>query len=160
MKKLVLATFFITLAVFSASAQKSVDNFLGNWKSTKLEGAVKSNAVQTVTLNVTQAAGNFKIERTTQGVYDKKDYSYTQTSAYKIDGSSATALVDGSIRILTSYMKITAPNKLMLRYNIETDTSATGLGDTEQWTLSADGRTLTVEWRGRYGSSKTVFTKQ
>jgi hypothetical protein len=160
LKKIFMVALFGALAVVSVSAQTRVDNFTGTWKSTKLEGSIKDHNVQSLTLNVTQAAGDLQIEQTTQAVYQKRDYSRTQSSSYKLDGSTSTDLRGGqSLGALNRYLKVTGADKLMLRYNIQTDGNGE-VGTTEFWTLSDDGKTLTVELRAKYGFSKITYSRQ
>lgn len=160
LKKLFFVTLLSVFVVLSVSAQKAADNFTGTWKSTKLEGSVKDNNVQSLTLNVTQANGDLRIEQTTQAVYQKKDYSRTQSSSYRLDGSVSTDLRGGQLLgALNRYLKVTGSDKLMLRYNIQTDADGE-VGTTEFWTLSEDGKTLTVELRAKYGFSKITYSRQ
>ena len=160
LKRLFFVTLLGVFAILSVSAQNGADNFTGTWKSTKLEGLVKDNNVQSITLNVTQTGGDFQIEQTTQVLYEKKSYSRTQSSSYKVDGSTSTDLRGGQpLGALNRYMKFQSSNKLMLRYNIQTDGNGE-VGATEFWTLSGDGKTLTVELRARYGFSKITYSKQ
>jgi hypothetical protein len=52
---------------------------------------------------------------------------------------------------------------LIFRYGIQDgfeSINSPGYVGTDYWTLSEDGKTLTVETVGRYGSTKAVFTKQ
>jgi len=165
-KKLLFAALLGIFAVLSVSAQNKADNFLGTWKMTQMKGYDKASTIQSITLTVTQAGGDFNIERTIQGVYEKKDYSYTRINAYKIDGSSSTNVIPGQLAffgVYNSYMKFTGDNKLMLRYNLQGDSNfinSPGYGATEYWKLSNDGKNLFVESRGRYGSTKTTYSKQ
>lgn len=160
MKKVFFVALLSVFAFLSVSAQNKADNFAGTWKSTKIEGAAKNNYVQSITLKVAQAGDDFRIEQTMQAVYEQKDYSRTQASSYKLSGESSTDLRGGqSIGALTRYMKFVGSNKLMLRYGIQTDSNGE-VGTTETWTLSNDGKALTVEIRAKYGTSKITYSKQ
>lgn len=165
LKKLFIAVLFGALAAFSVAAQSKADNFLGTWKLTKSEGFLKGTTIKSMVLKVSVVGGEFRIVKETEGVSaNKKSYSTTRTSVYKINGASTTNLVPGLFSaVLVSYMDFLGKNKLRLRDTMQ-DTSerrsAVSYGGTEYWTLSDDEKTLTIETRSGSNLSKAIFTKE
>ena len=165
LKKLVFAVVLVSFAAFSAAAQTKVDRYLGTWKMTKIEGYLKGTTIKSMVMSVSEVGGEFKIVNETAGVSaNKQSYSTTRTSAYKVNGASTTNIIPGQFGgVVVSYLDFTGKNKLRLRNTVqktEEGRQVIPFGSTEYWTVSDDGKTLTVEIRTAYNSSKAIFVKE
>jgi ABC-type transport system substrate-binding protein len=159
-KKLIFAALLGIFAIGSVSAQSKIDNFLGVWKMIETEGAGSSSTVKSLTLNVSQTGDEIVIDRTAGGVYNNQAYSNTLSSSYKLSGATTTQLVGGRFGgTVQGYMEFFNPHKLRFRAEFQTELRKIDRNVREDWTLSDDGKTLTIHTYS-VGRSKTIFTKQ
>ena len=161
LKKNFIAALFGAFMVISVSAQsKSADNFLGTWKLTKVEGAGKSWNLKSMTLNVSQTGDEFRIERDTQSAATIQNNAvtqnnlFTQTSSYKINGDDSVSVLAGQFGgTVRSQMRFLSASKLRLDTKLDKDFNVTNAR--ELWTVSSDGKTLTIEASSRFYSKNT-----
>lgn len=171
LKKLFCAALLSGLAAFSVFAQSKAGNFLGTWKLTEIKGSMKNSTIDSMVLNISQTGDEIKIEKITQGVYLDKPYSLTRTELYALNGSDSVSVVGGLTGgTQTNRMRLLAPDKLRFDSTLNQDRARTSIR--EFWSVSDDGKTLTIETTGRTNfknssavqggtvSSKLVFTKQ
>jgi len=151
LKKLFIAVLFGAFAVASISAQKNVDNFVGTWKLTKTEGLPKTSTVQKVTLDISQTADAIRIERTSEGVNNNQKYSFNNIESFDVKNGTSVSLVAGQFGgTLKNQLRVLAANRL--RFDSVLDRDLTTVSAREIWTLSSDGKTLTIETFSRYSS--------
>jgi hypothetical protein len=144
MKKSVLALMLGIFAVISVSAQSRASNFLGAWKLAKIEGDTKKLGILSVDLNVSQAGDEIRIERNSQVVFNKRRFSRSQSDSYKSDGKVSVSLSGGITGgQMHSQLRLLAADKL--RFDISFDGDYGDEENREIWSLSDDGKTLTVE---------------
>ncbi len=161
LKKLFFAIALVSFAAFSAAAQTKVDKYLGTWK---MIGQPKGSKLKMITLNVSVADEMFKVERTTEYVVNGKAHSSTVIYSYKLNGGTSTSLPFQGVSAST-YLRYLADGKLQLGYdwnstNVNQDPLAFNTSVREYWSLSSDGKTLTVSSRKYFDSSNFVFAKQ
>ena len=154
-------TFALALGVFafafSVSAQTKVDQYLGTWK---MVSQPKDSKYKMITLNVSVDGDAFKVERIIEEVRDGKDVSSTTISSWKLSGASST-LLNPLGDFSTTYMSYLRNGKLRFGniyspVNVNQDPLQFNPSIREDWSLSSDGRTLTVGSRSR----KFVYAKQ
>ncbi len=167
MKKLIFAAIFCTFATVSIAAQSKADNFLGTWKLTKTKGSFSKGAtINSMILKVSDIGGKLTIVKETQGEIPiiKQSFSTTRTAAYKISGASTTNIIPGQYGgVVVSYLDFLGKNKLRLRDTVqktEERRQVIPFGGTEYWTVSDDGKTLIIEFRTQFSSSKAFFSKE
>jgi hypothetical protein len=177
LKKSFYALVIGVFAVMTVSAQAKVDKFIGTWQLTKVEGSGKSSNLKSMILNVSQSGGELKIERDTQSSAPVQNNavttnnSLTQTNLFKINGNDSFSVISGQFGgRVRSQMRFLSADKL--RFDTEVDKDFTVTNSRELWTVSSDGKTLTVETASRFQSknrtedaggvitSKFIFTKQ
>ena len=171
MKKMFLAALFGALAMVSVSAQNQVDNFLGTWKLSRIEGAPKNSTVKSIVLNISQTGAVINVERNTLGIYNNQNYSKTDPGSFDLSGASSVNIIGGKFGgTVRNEVRFLADDKLRFDSILERDNST--VSARELWTVSGDGKTLTVEStsRTRYNTSpensggvvstKMIFTKQ
>jgi hypothetical protein len=163
LKKLVFA---LTLAVFAAtsvSAQTKVDQYLGTWK---LTSQPKNSKFKMVTLNVSVEGDAFEVEKISDTVKDGKDYSWTTIYSYKLSGATSAYLPSKRNDFASTYMRYMSDGKLRLVYNynassVDLESLESNSSIREDWSLSSDGRTLTVDLLNyNRASTRFVYTKQ
>jgi hypothetical protein len=185
MRKIIVGvtTVCILLSGVLAVSAAAPANFAGTWAldKSKSEGLPpNAAAVESLTLTVTQDAQQFTVDsKTTMGSQPDAAAGggqgrgrgmglYPQNASYKLDGTETTADNPGG-RGGTTTFKATWKDggknlelKRVLKANFQgNDVTIT---TTEDWTLSADGKTLTVKRtsespRGTQNST-LVFNKQ
>lgn len=188
MKKNIILTAIISLflAATTISAQQKTIDFSGNWEldagKSKLGG---QSRIESVTLNVTQTAKELKVETKTKyaspsgtevrtgekNTMIRTNVSgnfgdVTQTAAYSLDGAETKSEIPGiPIATTTFKAKFEKDGKLHLVSSraLENPKGATAAVK-EIWTLSADGKTLTVvreqEMPGAKSATEMVFNKK
>lgn len=165
MKKLFFVTIIGLLFVFSVSAQNSVDSFSGSWKVVKHSFDTPiPNAI--VTINIVQTGSDVKLEQLWKNDDTKAEWS--KISLFK--NNIQTRLISGSPgRIEKSEIRILSSLKLTITTNTENILNSRDETIKEIWTISADGKTLTVsrnlssyDKNGSHSSgyySETVYSK-
>lgn len=159
MKKMIFAALFAVFAVVSVSAQTKVDQYLGTWK---MVSQPKKWKIKMMILNVSVADEMFKIEKITDDVRDGKDIASTVIYSYKLSGGTSTFLPITST-VGTTYLRYKSDGKLRLFQTYDAgnpESLGSVLNVREDWSLSSDGRTLSVEIRRYSDSLKFVFAKQ
>jgi len=164
MKKMFFAVLFGIFAAISISAQSKVDNFLGTWKMTKIEGGTEYSTIKSISMNVSLDGKELKIAQTMQGVNNNKAYTDTSNTSYKLNGAAVTEPAGGRFGgILIRYMTIHAPDKLEFTLGLKNDPSPSnivGMVAVQLWTLSDDAKILTIETQTRHTKSIIIFSKQ
>ena len=151
MKKMLFVALFSMFAIVSVAAQKNADNFVGTWKLTKTEGLPKTSTVRKMTLDISQTGGAIRIARITEGVTNNQTYSTAATESFDVKGGSSVSLVAGQFGgTLKNRLRVLAANRL--RFDSVLDRDLTIVSTREIWTLSSDGKTLTVETFSKYSS--------
>lgn len=159
-RKLILLAFSLALFVSASFAQQKSANFLGTWKLAESENNSKAGKT---TITVTETGKDLIIERNHQKAGNAETYSFK--TSYKISGATTTKLIAGQFGgVEITSLRFLKDNKLQLLKTMRTDPDLqTVVGSTpsrETWTLSEDGKTLTVKIVARYASSKMVFVKE
>ena len=150
MKKLFFVTLLSIFMAFSSFAQSKVDRFLGNWNLTQAKDISK---IKSYTYNVSQTNGELKIERNIQNVNSQNEYS--DTKLYKNEGSVSFKLVADQLGGV-SETKMRVINPLKIRFDRTNTTKNRFARYWEVWSLSKDGKTLTIEYfssSGDYNNS-------
>ena len=138
-------------AIVSASAQTKVDNYLGTWKLTSQK---KNSDLKMITLNVSVADEMFKIEQITDDVRDGKDRSWTVNYLYKLNGGTLTFFPGKMSERASTYLQYPSDGKLRLFVDWGSNSTR------EDWRLSDNGKTLTIDTR-KYGYTvRSVYAKQ
>ena len=185
MKKLLFLTTMFCLLAISALAQDKKVDYSGNWtldlSKSKLDERMR---VESMTMNVTQTEKDLKVETTIKrtpppegsgggqgngigsgrggggGFGRGGGFGNDGTTTYSLDGKETKA---GEI---TRKAKVENDGKLKLNSSrsFETPNGAISITTKDTWSLSADGKTLTVKRdmetpRGT-NSSEMVFTKK
>ena len=184
MKKLLFLTTMFCLLAISALAQDKKVDYSGNWtldlSKSKLDERVR---IESMTMNVTQIEKDLKIETTIKrmpppevvgggqgngigsgrgggGGFGRGGFGNDGITTYSLDGKETKA---GEI---TRKAKVENDGKLKLNSSrsFETPNGAISITTKDTWSLSADGKTLTVKRdmetpRGT-NSSEMVFTKK
>ncbi len=193
MKKatILTAVFSLFLAVTAVSAQVKTADFSGNWELDAAKSKLGERMrIESMTMNVSQTAKDLKVEKTTKlalrseaetrggappnsggmgrrvgGLFNGGDSK--QTLAYSLEGRETKEEVPG-IPGATSMLKAKweKDGKLLLTSsrNAETPMGAMTITVNETWSLSPDGKTLTVvreqeTQRGKV-SAEMVFNKK
>lgn len=154
MKRKIILLFALSL-ILTASTAFAQQNFLGTWKLAETNNWTNELNIKSMTITVTETGKDLIIERSTQ----KTDISFSSKDVYKTSGATTTALVGGRFGGLeTQFLRFVKDNKLELLWRFEAERD--GRSNREIWTISEDGKTLTVLQQSRYLSGKLVFTKQ
>lgn len=158
-------SFILALGVFvvaSVSAQTKVDKFLGTWKLTSQPKKTK----YMVTLNVSVDSETFKVDKFTETMRDDKDYSWTTIYSYKLSGATSAFLQSKQNDFSSTYMRYLSDDRLRLVYNynvnnVNLESLESNTSIREDWSLSSDGKTLTVDVLNfNRSSTKFVYAKQ
>lgn len=182
-KKVVfMAIFSISLAVMAISAQEKTTNFSGNWELDKAKSKLDERArIESMTINVTQSDKELKVATTTKrgappeganrggngGGRQGGGFGGDGTQTYSLDGKETKSQVGGGQFAGEAILKAKWEKtnlKLTSSRNFETPNGAVSISTKEIWSLSEDGKTLTVKRdmetpRGT-NSSELVFTKK
>lgn len=180
MRKFIFMTALLCLAAFSAAAQKSAD-FSGSWtldaSKSKLD---ERQRIESMTLNVAQTDKDIKVETATKRLPPPADAPQgggrggrggfgggDGTITYTLDGKETQFSQEGPMGAIPVTVKAKIEDgklKLSQSRTINSPMGEATLTTTETWTLSEDGKTLTVNResaspRGNT-SSEMVFTKK
>ena len=181
MKKALFLTAFVCLMTISAFAQKATD-FSGSWTLDVSKSKLDERArIESMTLVVAQTDKDIKIETATKrlpppegmnqgggmGRGGGMGFGGDGTNTFTLDGKETTTEIEGRMGKVPVKLKAEIDGgKLKLT---RTSTFNTQMGEIttttkETWTLSDDGKTLTVKRdmetpRGT-NSSEMVFTKK
>lgn len=148
-----IVTIFLTASTIFA--QQKTGNFLGTWKLAETNNRTNELNIKSMTITVTETDKDLIIERNTQ----KSDIGFSSKNIYKTSGATTTSLVGGRFGGLeTQFLRFVKNNKLELLWAFQGERD--GRSSREIWTVSEDGKTLTVLQKGAYISGKLVFTKQ
>lgn len=182
MKRILFMTAFVFLLAFSAFAQNKTADFSGSWTLDVSKSKLDERArVESMAKTVTQTDKDIKIETTTKrlpppdgamqgggmrrgGGFGGGDGTFT----YTLDGKESSAETDGPMGKMPLKLKanLESDGKLKL---VSSSTFSTQMGEIsittrETWSLSEDGKTLTVkrEMESPRGtnSSEMIFTKK
>ena len=178
MKKFFLLTAVFCLMAVSALAQSKTD-FSGTWTLDSGRSKLDERArIESITLTVAQTASDIKVETATKRLPPPADAPQggtgrgggrggDGTSVYTLDGKETTIQQEGPMGSVP--VRLTAKldgGKLNLSRSstINTPAGEVSISNKETWTLSEDGKTLTIERemsspRGT-SSSTLVFTKK
>lgn len=177
MKIKIVLTCVLTLVFAAAvSAQDKMTDFSGKWNldvsKSKLSEQMR---IESMTMTVTQTEKEIKIESAVKraenpdagGQMRRGGFGGDSQTIYTLDGKETVTDMAGAFGgKMTAKAKAEKDGKLKLiqTRNIETPMGARSMKLTETWSLSADGKTLTVKResetpRGN-NSSELVFTKQ
>lgn len=189
MKKNVILTliFSLFLAVTAVFAQGKTVDFSGNWElDTNKSKLGERTRIESITMSVSQTGGELKIETKTKyavtpegevrggektgGAVIRREVSgnfgdTTQIAAYNLGGIETKSEIPG-IPVATTVFKAKLENggKLYLTSNRPSEKPKGAIIVKETWTLSADGKTLTVvrEQETPQGkvSAEMVFNKK
>ena len=168
MKKNIILTAIISLflAATSAFAQGKTVDFSGNWELDTNKSKLGERArVESMTMNVSQTATELKIETKTKHAVSsegevrsdekndkgmiRKDVGTfgdtTQITTYNLGGIETKSQIPG-IPIATTTFKAKLENggKLSLTSSRASENPKGAMTDKETWSLSADGKILTV----------------
>jgi hypothetical protein len=169
MKKNVILTliFSLFLAVTAVFAQGKTSDFSGNWELDTNKSKLGERArVESMTMSVSQTGNELKIETKTKHAISsegevrvgekngagmiRRDIGSnfgetTQIAAYNLGGTETKSEIPG-IPIATTVFKAKLENggKLYLTSNRASEKPKGAITVKETWTLSADGKTLTV----------------
>jgi len=168
MKKNVILTliFSLFLAVTAVFAQGKTADFSGNWElDTNKSKLGERTRIESMTMSVSQTGSEIKIETKTKhaissegevrvgeknGGMIRKDVGInfgdtTQVAAYNLAGAETKSEIPG-IPIAATVFKAKLENggKLYLTSNRASEKPKGAITVKEIWTLSADGKTLTV----------------
>lgn len=161
-KKLIFIAFLTTFAIASASAQTKVDKYIGTWK---MVSQPKNSKLTMITFNVSVEGGAFKVEKTTEYTVNGKDSVSTVIYSYKLNGETSTTLLSRMNDYASIYLRYLPDDRLLLGYDYNSNRVDQNLvsfssSAREYWSLSGDGKTLTVSNRKYSDSSKFGFAKQ
>jgi hypothetical protein len=161
LKKLVFASILTIFAIGSAAAQTKVDKYLGTWK---MISQPKNSKLNLITLNVSVADEMLKVEKITEYTVNDEDRSSTVIYSYKLNGGTSTSLPFQGVSAST-YLRYRADGRLRLGYDWNTttvsqDPLAFNSSTREYWSLSGDGKTLTIFYNSNRPSAEFVFAKQ
>lgn len=186
MKKTIFLTAFICLLAISAFAQDKKADFSGTWTLDAGKSKLDERArVESMTLTVTQSDKEFKIETATKRLPPPEGMSQGDngqgggmrrgggggfagdgTRSYSLDGKETTTEAEGRMgkTLVKSKAELDGGKlKLSSVRVMNTQMGEVSITTKETWTLSGDGKTLTVKRemetpRGT-NSSEMVFTK-
>lgn len=188
MKKTIFMTALVCLFAFAAFGQSTTTNFSGNWTLDKTKSKLDERMrVESITVNVTQTAETIKVETSTKRLPPPADAGNAQmrpgggmgggmrggfgggdgTTVYNLDGKESTSEVDGPMGKMPVKLKAELGSGSTLKLtSTRTFNGPNGemtMTTRETWTLSADGKTLTVvresESPRGTNTSEMVFTK-
>lgn len=158
MKKLLFAFLFAAVAIVSASAQ---DAFVGRWTRTKVEGTGAVSAVTDLQIAISKTGNELKFERKSSGMNGNKPFTNTITQSFKIKGGDSAKLIPGRFGgVMIERFTVHNPSRIEIGTTFNADNEQMNRTSREFWTLSNDGKTLTVEYRNDFASTTMVFTKQ
>ena len=187
MKKYVILTAIISLFLVTAvSAQDKAIDFSGNWELDANKSKLgERTRIESMTMNVSQIGMELKVETTTKYAFRsegetrdektgtgmiRKDVSgsfgdTTEVAAYSLEGREIKSEIPGiPIATTTHKTKWEKDGKLHLTSSRPSKTPKGAMTIKETWTLSADGKTLTVlrEQETPQGnlSAEMVFNKK
>lgn len=190
MKKVIFLSVFVCLLAFSAFAQTKTTDFSGTWELDKSKSKLDERMrVESMTMTVTQTETELKVETQTKrmpppegamqgggqgggmrmgGGMGRGGFGGGDgTTTYTLDGKESKTTQESPVGAIPVTLKAKIDgSKLNLT---QTRTLSTQMGEfsittKETWTLSEDGKTLTVKRdmetpRGT-NSSEMVFTKK
>lgn len=187
MKKYVILTAIISLLLVTmVSAQEKAVNFSGNWELDASRSKLSERTrIESMTMNVSQTGTELKVETTTKYVFRsegkavegekngagiiRKEISGSfgdtrENAAYSLEGREIKLEIPGiPIATTTLKAKLEKDGKLQLTSSRPSKTPTGAITVKENWTLSADGKTLMVkrdtETPLGTQSSEMVFTK-
>lgn len=162
LKIILLATFSLVLTVSAISAQQTkIKNFSGNWTLDTAKSKLSAKLpVESMTKTVLQTGKDIKIETKTTfppsetaGVNNRRGSnmggsSVIQTAyVYTLDGKETEFKTADGIdnAILKAQIEKNGQVKFSQTRRLNTQSGETTLKTVEVWTLSADGKTLTVK---------------
>ena len=191
LKIVLTAIFTLIVSVAAVSAQNKAADYSGKWNLDVSKSKLNERSrVESMTLTVSQTDKELKVESSVKRA-DRQDgggevrrggmpngegmgamrrgggFGGDGTTVYMLDGKETTNDMSGAMGGKMSLKaKVEKDGKLQLTQTreFETQMGAMSLKTTENWSLSADGKTLTVKRemetpRGN-NSSEMVFTKQ
>ena len=183
MKKVLFFTALICLTAFSAFAQdKKAADFSGSWTLDASKSKLDERArIESMTLNVTQTDNDLKVETATRrtpppegamndggqgGRRRGGGFGGDGTLTYTLDGKETSVETDGPAGKIPVKLKAERDGGKLKLISVRTFNTPNGeatMTTKETWTLSDDGKTLTVKQdretpRGT-NSSEMVFTK-
>lgn len=160
LKKLIFALALGIFAIAPVSAQTKVDKYLGTWN---MVSQPKGSKYKMVTLTVSVDSDALKVEKLSEDVRNGKENSWTTIYSYKLSGATSAYLPSTS-SFGSTYMSYLSNGKLRLVYNYDAgrfdlESLASNSGTREDWSLSDDGKTLTVDVLTFGRSQKFVYSK-
>jgi hypothetical protein len=189
MKKVLFITAFVCLLAVSAFAQKKAD-FSGSWTLDVSKSKLDERArIESMTLNVAQTDKDIKVETATKRTPPPADMQGgggqgngqgggmrrgggfgggDGTTTYTLDGKETSMEADSPMGKVPVKLKANLESDGKLKLNssrtITTQMGEISITTKESWSLSDDGKTLTVKRdmetpRGT-NSSEMVFTKK
>jgi hypothetical protein len=181
MKKAIFLSAFVCLLAFSAFAQSKTTDFSGTWELDKSKSKLDERArIESMTMTVTQTETELKIETQTkrmpppegamQGGMGRGGFGGGMgdgTTTYKLDGKESKITQETPMGAIPVTLKAKIDGgKMNLSQSrmLNTQMGEISITTKETWTLSEDGKTLTVKRetetpRGT-NSSELVFTKK
>lgn len=185
MKRLVFLSVFVCLAAFAAVAQdKTATNFSGSWTLDASKSKLDERArIESMTLTVTQTDKDIKVETATKRLPPPEGANQgggqgggmgrggfgggDGATTYTLDGKETATEIEGRMGKIPVKLKAELDGgklKLTRSSTINTPNGEFTSVTKETWTLSDDGKTLTVKRdtetpRGT-NSSEMVFTKK
>lgn len=188
MKIVLTAIFSLVCTVAAVSAQDKVTDFSGKWNLDLSKSKLDERAqnIESMMMTVTQTDKELKVESSTkrkerpegetggqmrrggmEGMRRGGGFGGDSQTIYTLDGKeTVTDMAGGMGGKMTAKAKVEKDGKLKLEQSrtFETQMGSRTAKMTETWSLSADGKTLTVKresetMRGN-SSSEFVFTKQ
>ena len=186
MKKVLFLTAFVCLTALAAFAQdKKAADFSGSWTLDASKSKLDERArIESMTMTVTQTDKDIKIETATKrlpppegagggqgsgtGRGMGRGFGGDGTNVYTLDGKETTTEIEsrmGKIPV-KSKAEVESDGKLKLSRtsSFKTPDGERSITTRETWTLSSDGKTLTVKRESDSpmgaNSSEMVFTKK
>lgn len=178
MKKATFLAFVVCLTAFSAFAQSKTTNFSGNWSLDVSKSKLDERArIESISMTVTQTEKDIKIETQTKRMPPPEGSNQgggrggfgggDGTMTYMLDGKETTVQQETAMGAQT--VKLTAKIddgklKLVSSRTFNTQMGEITMTTKDVWTLSEDGKTLTVKRdsetpRGT-NSSEMIFSKK
>lgn len=158
-KKLVFVSIFLLILTVSATfAQRKADNFLGKWKlaETGNKWAEKSR-IESMTIVVTEENNDLIIEKMSKS--SANAFSNVSRVNYKINGDTITTVIGGlSGGVESRRLRFVKDHRLQFLWSYHRDLDL--VSNRETWTISEDGKTLTVNHQSKYTFTKMIFTKE
>lgn len=187
MKKVIFLSVFVCLLAFSAFAQTKTTDFSGTWELDKSKSKLDERMrVESMTMTVTQTAAELKVETQTKRMPPPEGDGQGRggggmgrggmgggfgggdgTTTYTLDGKESKITQEtpmGAIPVTLKAKFDEGKLKLTQTRTINTQMGEFSITTKETWTLSEDGKTLTVKRdmetpRGT-NSSEMVYTKK